>query len=298
MLPYALGPAETPTALKWLIISTLCLSFFGAIFDPIYEYILAYPGLTYLFGLSKEGLSSFFLWQPITYLFFQGPLSNGITFSFLLSLAINMYMLWIIGSELCERLGSSHFIYFYLGSGIFSGLIAVLFGYYWTILLGPWGSLVAIFTLWTMLNPEREILFLFLIPIKIKWLYAVIIGGVLLISLSKLDFTSFFLSFAAALAGYVYGAGVWQLSSPFPFLQPVDHILFRLHTYFYNRFFKNRAINPTKIYDLRTGQATKDDDTFVDEMLAKIAKHGEEALSWAEKKRLDEISEKRRKKTD
>jgi membrane associated rhomboid family serine protease len=296
VLPYGLGPIETPKGLKWLIIGTLCISFFTAIFDPIYEYFMNAPGLSFLFGLSREGLSSWYIWQPLTYLFFQSGLSDGLSFGFLLSLAINMYMLWIIGAELCDRLGTSRFIYYYVGSGALSGLVGIFFASFSYLLLGPWAGLIAIFTLWTMLNPEREVLFLFIIPIKIKWLFAVIAGGVLLISLSKLDFVSFFLTFAAVTIGYIYSTVAWQISSPFPFLHPVDHFFFRLGTFMNNRFFKNKAISPTKIYDLRTGQPPKDDDAFVDEMLAKIAKHGQEALSWAEKKRLDEIAEKRRHK--
>lgn len=295
MLPYGLGPIETPPGLKWLIITTLCISIFGALFDPIYEYFTNSLGLSYLFGLSKAGLSHWFLWQPVTYQFLQGGVTEGITFGFLLSLAINMYLLWIVGAELCDRLGTSRFVYFYLGSGILSGIFAILFASFGYILLGPWGSLIAVFTLWAMLNPEREVLFLFLLPIKIKWLFSLICGAVLLISFSKLDFVSFFHTLSAMAIGYAYAAGVWQMSSPFTFMHPIDHFLFKINGAVSKRFFKNRAVSPTKIYDLRTGQAPKDDDAFVDEMLAKIAKYGQEALSWAEKKRLDEIAEKRRK---
>ena len=41
-----------------------------------------------------------------------------------------------------------------------------------------------------------------------------------------------------------------------------------------------------KIFDLKTGQAVIDDDSFMDSMLEKISKSGEQSLSKKEKKRM------------
>ncbi len=292
-MPYNFGPLETPKGLKWLIFLTLTVSLITALVDPVYIYFYHFPGLEYLFGLSREGLHQIFLWQPVTYLFVHDIWSGGITLSFLITLGFNMYILWIVGAQICERLGTANFVYFYIISGAIAGLLSLVATPYNYILVGPWASLLAIFTLWAMLGPDHEVLLFFLIPIKVKWLFVCVTAALLLITLSHLDLSSFILYFIAVLSAYLCGTVRWQLSAPFEFLHPFDRLLYR-----FNRLIHlKKQDTATKIYDLRTGEPMMDDDLFVDTMLTKIAKFGEESLSWSERKRLQEISIKKRHKS-
>lgn len=289
--PYQIGPTETPSVVKWLIIATLALSLVCVVVNPLLDYLFGIQGLSYLFGLSKEGLSHFLIWQPFTHLFVQPQSALGISLGFLIGLAFNIYIIWVIGTVICDRIGENRFAYFYIGIGAISGLIAILFASYYYVLLGPFGSIIALFTFWAMLGPENEVLLFFIIPIKVKWLFAILVGGLLLVSLSRLDGVTFVQTLVAAILAYVYGAVAWQLQGPFTQMAPLDRLLYRLSDHLPK---SSAAVHPTKIYDLRTGEPVMDDDAFVDEMLAKIAKHGEESLSWSERKRMQDISAKKR----
>ncbi len=50
----------------------------------------------------------------------------------------------------------------------------------------------------------------------------------------------------------------------------------------------------SKIYDIKSGEPLLDDDQFMDAMLDQISRYGEESLTPAEKKRMKEISEKKK----
>ena len=72
-----------------------------------------------LFGLvPKLVWSELMIWQPITYLFFHGGIWHVL---------INMFVLWMFGSELERIWGKNHFIKFYFVTGIGSGLITMFF---------------------------------------------------------------------------------------------------------------------------------------------------------------------------
>ena len=52
----------------------------------------------------------------------------------------------------------------------------------------------------------------------------------------------------------------------------------------------------SKIVDIKTGKTVLDDEAFIDEMLAKISRYGEKSLSWQERDRMRQISEKKMKR--
>ena len=72
-----------------------------------------------LFGLVPRMVwSELMIWQPFTYLFFHGGIWHVL---------INMFVLWMFGSELERLWGKSHFLKFYFGTGVGSGLLTMLF---------------------------------------------------------------------------------------------------------------------------------------------------------------------------
>lgn len=282
-----IGPSHTPKVLAKLIIITASISLFFALFESFA------PRLQPYFILSWWGVSHFLLWQPVTYLFVIDSLGGGITLFYLLYLFFSMYILWIMGAAVIEYGGRRPFLKLYFGTGIAAALVALLLLYLTgsaTSFAGPAAPLLALFTIWTMLNPEMEILLFFIIPIRVKYLFLGVIGAILLISISQLAIISLFLYATGILAGYLFASFAFELKLPFPQLDAFDSWIFRLG----NRF-RIPKESESKIIQLFTGKSHLDDDEFLDEMLAKISEEGPGSLTSRERKRMDAIAKKRQK---
>lgn len=304
-----LGPEKTPSAIKQLIIWTCLISLLSAGIQGIFSQFNLYPGPQNFLSLSGWGLRNLYLWQPITYLFVQSASSLGITFFFLISLLFNMYLLWILGTAICELVGKGPFLRFYFSSGIVAGLLSLavmpLVGQY-GVLAGATPAILAVMTAWSMAFPETEILLFFLIPVKAKWIVTGLLGAIILVSLSQWDIPNLTLYVSAIAFGYAYAVIAWGWRSPFSFTQYIDSGLstigLRLRRYFIlPKWLKRRnKLNgelsspaKSKIVDIATGKTVSNDDTFIDEMLAKISKDGERSLTWRERHRMQQISERK-----
>lgn len=295
---YSLGPEFTPKSVKSLIIAILLTCISVALVDPLIVKYAGFNGpLSYL-GMSLYQIKNFYLWQPLTYLFVQQ--SYGLNIFFFINLAFQMYILWILGSSITQRFGSTTFLSIFFISGIVSGLAVLsLMALAGTdaLVTGCAASLFALFTVWTMLNADGEILLFFIFPVKAKWLLAGILGISFLIFLSQGDFISFGLIFFGTLIGYLYGVIKLGLSSPYPFMSGLDDFIYTLGKKAKQMTLsaeRRSSMAKTKIIDIETG-LSNNDDVFVDQMLAKISATGEKSLSKAERTRLNKISEKKKK---
>jgi hypothetical protein len=215
--------------------------------------------------------------------------------------------------------GKNAFLRFYFISGVLAGLIAFLLmpvtGQY-GIISGATPSILAIMIVWTLMNPEAQLLLFFLIPVKAKWLSLGLVGGIILINLSNADIVSFTLYFFAAMIGYLYGLAIWGLHSPFPALHKFELAVVRFTTKIQKKLGaftpKAKVKKPAKKSNVVNVDFThvkppkekpykqkldsdNEDDKFIDSMLEKISKFGQHSLSWQERERMNEISEKRRK---
>lgn len=291
------GPDKTPATIKHLILVTSIIAVLSAGVQSVFEHFNVFPGPQNLLSLSWWGIKKGFVWQPLSFLFLQEA-PGGLTFFFFIALLFNMYLLWVIGSTVYQILGKWAFLRLYFIGGMAAGILSLLSmeltGQY-EMLTGIAPVLLILFTVWSMAFPETEILLLFLIPVKVKWIVAAIVGITLLLSLTSFDISHFILYLSAVLISYGYAVMVQGWYSPFPFTLKFDIWLSRLAAkvrQFMPFKGKKTEIKPseTKIVDIETGQPIKDDEAFVDAMLAKISKKGEESLTWAEKKRLQEIS--------
>jgi len=127
-----------------------------------------------LFGLvPKLVWSELMIWQPITYIFFHGGIWHVL---------INMFVLWMFGSELERLWGKSHFLRFYFYTGIGSGLITLLFNYQSiTPIVGASGSVYGVLLAYGLTYPNRRVYLYGLIPIKSLW-FVIGIGLIAFIS--------------------------------------------------------------------------------------------------------------------
>lgn len=104
------------------------------------------------------------IWRLVTFVFI--PESSG------LALLLWLYLYYFIGNALEERWGSAKFTVFY-GSGV---LLSALYGTLVWLLSGMNISVtthyvnLSMFFAFATMYPDLELLFMFLIPIKIKWL--------------------------------------------------------------------------------------------------------------------------------
>lgn len=287
---YRFTPGITPAAIKNLIIATCAISLFAALTNNLFIYIFGTSGPQDWLSLSWWGVKKLYIWQFISYLFVQYSGFEGITFSYLINLTLSMYFLWIVGSITLERVGTAPFLRLYLLSGVFAGIVALSFmpllGY--GSLAGPAPALLALAVVWTMLDPNSELMLFGTIPVQTKWLAAFLLAGSLLVCLSQLNMTYFILYLAGALFGYLYALLAWNLEGPFPITHPLDHKIAALGIRIrqtLNKWKGKKGSDPKKIV-----QFPLNDDQFVDAMLQKISKHGESSLSWIERRRLNEIS--------
>ncbi len=293
-----LGPDTTPKAIQKLILTTCLIALFSALTEPVFTQIFGIPGLQTWLSLSWIGIHHYFIWQPLSYLFVQSNGAMGITLSFLIGLAFDMYILWIMGSAILEAVGTKPFLRLYFLSGIGAGLLALVAMYItkrYGIVAGPLSSILAIMTVWTMLNPEANLLIFFLFLLKAKWLLAGILGAILLVNVSQGDGVSLVLYLSGALLGYLYALMAWDLKSPFAWTHRFDRFLASCAEKMRTGTAKAQEIGrKTKILDIQTGKPIEDDESFVDAMLTKIAKKGEKSLTWRERHRLNSISERKR----
>ena len=278
-------PIPTPSPLKVLILISLLLSIFSPFIGPS-------------LALSLSGVKNFYLWQLITYAFVQ-PAPLGLTFPFLLHLAFNLFLLWTCGASLIPRIKTAPFFFLYFSAilvgGLFAwgamGLFQLPYSY-----AGITAPLYAIFVAWTILNPEADFYLFFALPFKAYWILLAVLGANLLVDLFHRDWIHLFSYSSAFLYGYIFSVIAFRSRSPFPLLQPFERGLLRWVEKCRHIGKKKGPYRPTKVYDIKSGEPVLGDEAFIDAMLARISLYGEESLTPEERKRMDQISARKKKR--
>lgn len=230
---------------------------------------IAIPKLLTFLALSSLGVKKWYLWQLISYPLVQ---RGGISLPFFIELGFNMYLLWIFGSSLEERLGSFRLLCLYFGAALAGGVSALFFPTFF--LAGATNPIYALLIAWVIANPGSKLLFFFAIPFKAEWLIFGIIGFTLFLNLSAGMWVEATSIGASAIFGYLFALfsfkKVWRAKKA---LQTPRH----------------------KIFDIKSGAPILNDEQFMDAMLEKISQKGEAALTDEERARMQEISNKKRK---
>ena len=115
-----------------------------------------------LFGLvPKLVWSERMIWQPFTYLFLHGGIWHVL---------INMFVLWMFGSELERLWGRHEFLKFYFITGMGSGLVTMLFDLQsMTPIVGASGAVYGVLLAYGLTYPNRTVYLYGIIPIKSIW---------------------------------------------------------------------------------------------------------------------------------
>ena len=150
--------------------------------------------LAQVFGLSAETVWPM-VWQPVTYMFIHGDFFH---------IFMNMFVLWMFGSEMESLWGRQGFLKYYFITGVGSGLVWLLLniGKPFTVLIGASGAIYGLLLAYGLMFPNRKILIYFLFPVKVK--YFVIFLGVMAF-ISSMGTSGSNISHLTHLSGMVIG---------------------------------------------------------------------------------------------
>lgn len=289
-----------PKSLKYLVLATCAISLFSGLFDNVFTRLMGVMGPQELLSLSWRGVSNYHFWQPVTYLFVHHG-AGGLSLFFLLELFFHMYILWTMGAAVISHVGEWSFLRMYFFSGIGAGLAAVAAMYglgHGALIVGCSPAIMAVVTVWALLFPEQELILFFSVAAKGKWIAAGLIAISLLIDLSHFAFVHMITTLAGVLLGYLYAVIAWEVHSPFGWTRSIDRALSDFGYRWRHRSDAKQNMVHTiykkaKVFDFRTGEAILDDDEFMDAMLEKVSKFGEDSLTRKEFSRMQQISAER-----
>jgi len=295
---FQMSPGNMPAPLKKLILA-ICISTLAAgLLEVLFVTAFKIPGPQTFLTLSTLTFSHFFLWQPFTYLFVHGGPHQGIHFGLLIELAFHIYIIWAMGSTVLERIGTKSFFKLFFITGIGAGILTVLAMALFSshaFVGGCTPAILALLYIWTAFFPEATIMLFLIIPIRAKWLMGGLIGAILLVHLSDGNFVSLINDLGGIGIAYFYGLLLWELRSPFEFTHKFDSKAIQYGIALRYKYEKRFAsVRSSKIFDIKTGKGAKSDEAFMDAMLDKIAKDGEKSLSWWQKRRMANISKRRK----
>jgi len=231
-------------------------------------------------ALSVDRVMRLELWRLVTYQFLHGGFWH---------IAINMFILWMLGRHIEGRLGRKKFLALYFLSGAVGGLFQIGFNILMTHWRGPAalfqptvgasGSVMGVLMAFAVLYPREELLiFIFFFPLRVeaRW-FAV--GYFILESVYAWQALALGLddrmAHAAHLGGLVVGF-VWM-----KFGARIASRLGRLAG-------RGRARE-----EVRPGRRSSDDEAEVDRILKKIHEEGIDRLTPREKMFLQDASRRR-----
>jgi membrane associated rhomboid family serine protease len=115
-------------------------------------------------ALSTEGLSRGHLWQFLTFQFLH---AGGWHFAF------NMLGLYLFGRAVEESVGRRHFLLLYFASGVVGGVLQSILGFlfpnaFGLAVVGASAGVFGVIAAFAALDPDREILLFFVLPMRAK----------------------------------------------------------------------------------------------------------------------------------
>lgn len=265
-MSYGFTPSGSlPRALRILLIANVAIfladKFTGG--QYIRQWLALDPVLT---------LHNWELWRLATYLFVHDL--NPPYFHIL----INMLLLWMFGTPLVEAMGERKFWWFYLSTGVFSGLCSLVFYSVTnnpTTVIGASGAIFGLMFAFAKFFPTQQFLIFFLFPVQAR--YAVLIfGAVELISITSNDRIAHMAHLGGAVFAWLY----------FTFEDRGAMAVAR---------WKNRKVERAERAARRSEEEVGQVMVDIDPILKKISRTGMGSLTQEEKDMLEKASELKRK---
>lgn len=240
------------------------------------------PVLNQWFALNSSALFGGQVWRLLTYEFLHESGSPWHIF-------FNMYFLYLVGRKVEQFYGPREFLYFYLTAGVLSGVFSTLW-YQWFgapgwSAIGASGAVAAVFIVYALYWPHDVFTFFGIIPVQVMWLalIAVIVdvhpllldlGGV-----SSRDRVAHSAHFGGMLFALIYQRQNWRVTSLVDRIKVGD---------------VRRALKPKTKLRVYEPEKPANNETRLDELLAKVAEHGESSLTDAERAELVAFSRRYR----
>jgi membrane associated rhomboid family serine protease len=159
----------------------------------VQNFFMSQPYFFDWFGFTPiKFFEQFWLWQPLTYMFFHSPNVFHVLF--------NMLLLWWLGAELEVYWGRRFFLFYYLACGVGAAFVylSIVLVYFFITgnvnplmapVVGASGAIFGLILAYGLIFGERVVYFLMLFPMKAKF-FVMIIGGVELMNLLSQGFSS------------------------------------------------------------------------------------------------------------
>lgn len=157
---------RVPPAAGGLLSAVLLASVTGALARPVRDATFFSPALVW------HGEA----WRLLTYPFFESDA---------LALLFGGLMLWMFGRDLALAWGQRRFLVAFLGLGAGAAAATSLLALAWPRLeggawAGPWPVIDALVVAWAMCFPDRQLLFMFALPVSGRALLWLTVGGTVL----------------------------------------------------------------------------------------------------------------------
>ena len=163
------GPPVTPPIVKQLMIANAAIFVAATAMHQIQVYGAVYPFLVWQQG---------FLWQPFTYMWLHGSLGH---------IAMNMFVLWMFGSQVALVWGPKRFLRFYLICGVGAGFFIATYPYLLYAVgipaflnvptVGASGAVYGVVLAYSLTWPDRTIMLIFPpVAFRAIWIIPVMFG--------------------------------------------------------------------------------------------------------------------------
>jgi membrane associated rhomboid family serine protease len=254
--------------IKWIIVVNVA----------VFVIQIIAPQITDWCALNASAISGGQVWRLLTYEFLHETRTPWHIF-------FNMYFLYLAGRKVEQHYGSREFLFFYIAAGVLSGLFSVMwyqvFGVPGWSAIGASGAVAAVFILYALRWPH-DLFYLFgIIPVQAMWL--AILDVILDVHPLLLDIAGANrdrVAHAAHVGGMLFALFYyrrdWRLAP----------IIDRFRGSGVKRVFKSR----TKLRVYEPEATTVDPEARLDELLAKVAEHGESSLTDSERAELVDFS--------
>jgi membrane associated rhomboid family serine protease len=234
----------------------------------ILEILLSNTNFIVYLGLSPRlVVTRGFVWQVVTYMFLHGGFWH---------LFLNMFIIWMFGSQLEAVWGSKRFLQYYVVCGIGGAILSFVFAFN-SLVIGASGAGYGILLAYAVLFPYNQIYVWGIFPVRARTLVIVLATIEFVSGISGRDGIAHFAHLGGMAAGLVY--------------MRTDHRAWRFWDKL-REMFKGFPIRIT----MDGGDKGDDyDEEKINSILDKISEKGYENLTETERRILDNYSSSREK---
>ncbi|HYW32083.1 MAG TPA: rhomboid family intramembrane serine protease [Gemmatimonas sp.] len=149
-------------------------------------------------GYTPGDIGSKSLWTIVTYMFVHAGVVH---------LALNMWTLWLFGPRVERAWGTSTFTWYYLWCGVGGWAFHYMFERQGGALVGASAAILGVAVAYASRWPDDEVLFFGIVPMKVKWLVALMAAINILMAVvgsAGMNSTAWAAHIGGMVAGWIY----------------------------------------------------------------------------------------------